>query len=138
MAACPGGWVSSCVPCPWCLHHQQLPEIGQGLAGPKLAIPVWSGPISSQAPLSECLTDTEWAEKEGMVYAVLVFQKFCSQKDKYSIWTSIWVFQFINSGVLHLVLKSSYVITITNNCSFPFFSLSQNKSVHSAMTGLKC
>lgn len=68
VAGCPRGWISSCVLCPQCLHCRQLPETGQGLAGPRLVIPVWSRSIPSQAPLSECLSDTDRAE--GKAYAV--------------------------------------------------------------------
>lgn len=40
VTGCPGGWISSCVPGPQCLHRRQLLETGQGLAGPRLVIPV--------------------------------------------------------------------------------------------------
>jgi len=52
------------------VSHWQLLEAGRGLAGPRLAIPVWSPSIPSQAPLSECITDTERAE--GKACAVLL------------------------------------------------------------------
>lgn len=98
-----------------------------GLGRPRLVIPALSRSIPSQALPSQSHTDTGWGE--GKAYNVLLLQWFPCLKHKYSIWTSRWVSQFINSGVLHLGQKNSCVITVADKDSLLLSSLSQSKSV---------
>lgn len=117
----------------WRGHHGKDDAGGKtGLGRPRLVIPALYRSIPSQALPSETRTDTGWAE--GKAYNVLLLQWFSCLKHKYSIWTSRWVSQFINSGVLCLGQKSSCVIAVADKDSLLLSSRSQSKSV---MTVLK-